>query len=65
MNAKTRNLLMIAAVTSIALGALGAITQFLKESYIVAVLGMLLFIAGVILLAIVFGDEDDHDILKN
>ena len=56
MKKRSRNILGIAGVIGIVFGVMIAIPSYLKESYVIAACSSLLLIAGLILLAVAFGD---------
>ena len=57
MGMQTRkNLLAVAGVALAIFGIVFLIPLFLKESYLLAVLSTILLVAGIVLIAIAFGD---------
>jgi len=52
----TKNILAVAGVISTVIGIIMAIPFFLREMYLVATLSVILIVAGLVLLAISFGD---------
>lgn len=56
MKKQTKNILAIAGVISTVMGIIGAIPSFLNEMYGVATGSAILIVAGLVLIAIAFGD---------
>jgi len=56
MNGRTKNLLAVAGVISTVFGVIGAIPSFLQSNYGIAIGSAILIVAGIVLLAIAFGD---------
>ena len=56
MNKSKKNILAVAGVISTVLGIIGFIPSFLQEKYGIATGTVILIVAGLILLAIAFGD---------
>jgi len=56
MKRQSKNILAVAGVICSILGIVAAIPSFLKEVYAVAIGAVVLIVAGLVLLAIAFGD---------
>ena len=56
MKRRIRNILAVVGVISTVMGIVGAIPSFLQESYDVTTGSVVLIVAGLVLLAIAFGD---------
>jgi len=56
MNQTTKHILAVAGVIAVLLGVVGAIPSFLQNKLVAATGSAILMVAGVILLAISFGD---------
>lgn len=56
MKKTQKNILAVAGVISTVLGVMGAIPSFVQEKYGIATGAVILVIAGLVLLAIAFGD---------
>ena len=56
MKKQTKNILVVAGVISTIMGIIGTIPSFLKEMYVIATVSAILIVAGLVLLAIAFGD---------
>lgn len=56
MKQTTKNILGVAGVISAVVGVVVAIPALLQEKYLVATLSVMLIVAGLVLLAISFGD---------
>lgn len=56
MNSKSKKILGIAGVISTVLGALFTFPLFLKENYLLSGFAAIFIIAGIIMIAIAFGD---------
>jgi hypothetical protein len=56
MNKTTKYVLAVAGIIGTVLGLVGAVPGFLQENYVLATLSAILMVAGLVLLAISFGD---------
>ena len=56
MKSTQKNILAVAGVISTILGIVGAIPSVLQEKYIIATVSAIFIVAGLIILAIAFGD---------
>lgn len=56
MNLKKKNLLAIAGIVSSVLGIVNAVPSYLKENYTWAIGSTILLVAGLVLVAIAWGD---------
>ena len=56
MKKETRNILAVAGVIGAVVGVIVAIPSFLQEKYTAAIGSIILLVAGLVLLAISFGD---------
>ncbi len=56
MNKTKRNILAIAGVFSAVFGVVGVVTSFLQENFLIVVGSALLMVAGLVLLAMAFGE---------
>jgi len=56
MGKTQKNILAVAGVISTVIGVMGAVPLFLQEKYGIATGAVILVIAGLVLLAIAFGD---------